>query len=668
LLPNARQFPRACCDLKNNKDALPGHSAFFLMRKILLTLLLLTSCASPSVLNPRFFDNKPKTSSWANALRALDPVDASTPANDITAVYLHADAEDLQIRVDLLDFQAPRQLSLDIQIGDESAPEAIPLDIHIPSESDSARIVLDPQLATVTLTVPLSDVPAHPRVDVSTPEDEITALPLDGPVSAGSAPLLLTFYDTFTARLPAEALRHWDGAHSGPRGERHGLKHLLDAVEENQIPVVLLDLKKPESLSALDAMGLLPRIQQLEHEGLLILPDQSDQEPLFGFPPSPFSWGGLARYPSKGVSRFTFISSSDSNHLYHPIFNKTTFIPIATETDSNQPTPDGPSLEVRRALLETALNADKKDLLVLGGSFPNSTWGSPDMIGPTLAYFASRPYIHVLDAEALRSFPTQLGKPDILPQSETPPDELTLQVQSALEYASSWVESPLSTASVQCQSTFPKCVLENDTYLAIFDSQGAQLTYLFAVERDGIPPHLHQLIGPAWQVAPGINLYPGAFADTDNASLTYEPIVDGNTLTFTSQDETRAKTFQLTDDGLKVDYQTQGPVKTQIPLLVDPDSRFTSGWAERYAQKNIPNGIVWGLDNGPMVRIQIENAALGPSKGALKTNAFNESLPLLNTPEDPDFEYPPGHFIPFPMAVAEIKMDGSSTIQIIVSP
>ncbi len=284
-------------------------------------------------------------------------------------------------------------------------------------------------------------------------------------------------------------------------------------------PVVLLDLKKPESLSALDAMGLLPRIQQLEQEGLLILPDQSDQEPLFGFSPNPFSWGGI---PLRGTlaSRLTFVSSSDPTHIYRPIFSKTTFIPIATESDSNQPTPDGPSLEVRRALLETALNGDEKDLLVLGGSFPNTTWGSPDMVGPTLAYFASRPYIHLLNAEGLRSFPTQLGKPDILPQPETPPDALTLQAQSALEYAKSWAENLPATALAQCQSTLPKCVLENDTYLAIFDPQGGRLTYLFSVERiDNSRRKLHQLIGPAWQVAPGIDLYPGAFADTDNVTF-----------------------------------------------------------------------------------------------------------------------------------------------------
>jgi hypothetical protein len=115
-----------------------------------------------------------------------------------------------------------------------------------------------------------------------------------------------------------------------------------------------------------------------------------------------------------------------------------------------------------------------------------------------------------------------------------------------------------------------------------------------------------------------------------------------------SKDGTRTKTFTLTETGLEVKYQTQEPVTTQIPLLVDPDTRFTPDWAQKYTQQNTPSGVAWGLENGPMVRIQAE--------GPVKMRAFNKSLDLLAYPEDPDFEYPPGHYVPFPMAIAEVEM------------
>ena len=90
-----------------------------------------------------------------------------------------------------------------------------------------------------------------------------------------------------------------------------------------------------------------------------------------------------------------------------------------------------------------------------------------------------------------------------------------------------------------------------------------------------------------------------------------------------------SKTFSLTDTGLEVKYQTQEPITVQIPLLVDPDSRFTPGWAEKYVQQNTPGGIAWGLENGPMVSVQTE--------GRITMRAFNESLSLLNKPRRPGF-------------------------------
>ncbi|MBU0510766.1 MAG: hypothetical protein KJ638_03560 [Chloroflexi bacterium] len=632
----------------------------------ILFLFVLAACLPPPGGAPRSATGQ---NPWAEALRALDPADALTPSNDLTAVYLRPNGDDLQIRIDLLDFQAPGQVSLDVRIGDDSAPEAVPLDIHIPSESDSARISLDPLLATVIVDVPLSEIPAHPRVDISTPEDEITGLTLDGPIPTQYAPLLLTFYDTFAARFPTEALRSWDGAHTGPRGERHGLKHLLDAAKEYQVPIVLLDLKEPENLSALDAMGMLSQLKILEDTGLLILPEQPEQETLFGFSPSPFTWGGI---PLRGTltSRPTFASSNDQNHIYQPPFSKITIIPIATETETSQPTVDGPSLYVRRALLKTALNNDKNDLLVLGGGLRDSTWGSPDMTAVTLAYFASRPYVRILSAEDLINFPTTSGKPEL---RASPQDDSLSQLeahyknltQPVLDFVANWKGSPLSSCATDLdKDNQPECILANGDFLAIFDPQGARLTYLFGVERDSISLYTHQLIGPSWQVAVGLSnpstwdltageaadpgAYPGAFADVDDPFKVYEASVDGKTIVFISKDGTRTKTFTLTETGLEVKYQTQEPITTQIPLLVDPDTRFTPDWAQKYTQQNTPSGVAWGLENGSMVRIQAE--------GLVKMRAFNESLDLLAYPEDPDFEYPPGHYVPFPMAIAEVEM------------
>jgi hypothetical protein len=522
-------------------------------------------------------------------------------------------------------------------------------------------------------------------VDVTTPEDALTGLtpaeyPQTGYPQTGhpQGMSLLTFYDTFAARFPAEALRSWDGAHSGPRGERHGLKHLLDAVEQYRVPIVLLDLKTPASLSALDAMGVLPRIQQMERDGLLILPDQEGQEPLFGLPSSPFSWGGI-------VSRPTFAFTSDPSHIYRPLFSQTTYLPVAAESDSSQPTSDGASLEVRRALLETALNEDESDLLVLGGSLRDSTWGSPDMVGATLAYFASRPYIHVLTADDLLNFPARPGQPEI---RSLPRDESLAQLEShyrrltepVLKFAENWQGAPLSScASDLDNDNQPECVLANEQYLAVLDPQGARLTYFFSVgqtgreaSRRGNLRSLYQFVGPSWQAAVGLGdpsgwdlstgeaadpgAYPGAFTDLDDPFVAYQPAIAGDRLVFTSLDGARIKTFTLTETGIEASYRAREPVTTQIPLLVEPGTRFTPDWAGKYIQETTPGGVAWGLGNGPMVRVQ--------AQGQITMRAFNESLSLLAGPEGPDFSYPAGHYVPFPMAVVEVEARAGSILRL----
>ena len=634
------------------------HKFFF----VSLFLSLLTACQSqPGSLS---LPGGPTTNEnpWAGTLRALDLADTTNPAYDITAIYLRQVDNLLQIRVDLLAFRTAHDLSLDIKIGDDTTPERSPLTVHIPAEDNPARIALDPLLATVIVELPLSEIPSRPRVDVSTPEEEITGLRLDSPSPSQTAPVLLTFYDTFAGRFPAEALRSWDGAHTGPRGERHGLKHLLDAAQEYQTPIVLLDLKEPQYLSALDAMGMLPRIQQMEQEGILILPDNAEQGSLFGLSPSQFGWGGTMPRP-------TFTFSNKPSHIYQPLFGKTSLLPVAIETESTQPASNGASLEVRRALLESALNIDGKDLLVLGGSLRDSTWGSPDWVGASLAYFDSRPYIQILTADDLLDFPKKLDKPEL---QSYPLDDSTKKLeahyknltQPVLDFAADWNGTPFFTCEIDIdQDNQPECVLANKEYLAILDPRGARVSYLFTVGRIDNPPYT-QLIGPSWQVAVGLSdpsswdlsageaadpgAYPGAFSDVDDPFKPYEPVIEEDTIVFSSLDGTRTKIFSLNQNGIEVQYKMQDSTIAQISLLVDPETRFTPGWAQIYVQEKTPGGIAWGLENGPMVKIQ--------AQGSIMMRAFNDSLSLLANPEDPDFDYPAGYYIPFPMAIAEIEM------------
>jgi hypothetical protein len=553
---------------------------FFLIPVILLVLLT-ASCAVAQAANPP----------WAYAdLRRLDPPDdAPTPAADLLAVYTRTAGYDLQIRLDLLDLTFTDDYRLEIQLWDNILYAYSPLIIQIPASGRirliqppgassplQVRLTRDPGLDTITISINRFFIGERYHFDVytylpasSTPADETLDIRSDGSPPPTRAPLLLAFTDSYPAYTPAQALRRWDGAHTGPTGERHGLRHILDNAERYGIPVALLDLKTPASLSALDFMGQIGQLQRLVDERLLLLPDVVYGEPAdvslafsreaaqaFGLPTSLFIyapfWDMLPAY------RFQFVELPDSTHLAYRAGQ--TLIPLPTLADG-QATDDGLSLEVRRRLIQAALSPDPGDIVVLGGSLPQSTWGNADMAVASFAYIAAHPWMWPLNGEALMSFPigeevVSISSPasaspmpiyttdgqltdfdsltlqarlltELRSASENPLTNSTWQMYFALtapgedtalqalraQYlgeagillaASRWSENPYTLSACTLDLDYngqAECLLASLDFFAVIEPDGARLAFLFSRDERGA----HQLIAPSAQFALGLS-------------------------------------------------------------------------------------------------------------------------------------------------------------------
>ncbi|KAF0106639.1 MAG: hypothetical protein FD146_2438 [Anaerolineaceae bacterium] len=691
------------------------------------------------------------SSPWtADDLRLLDPAgDAATPATDLLAVYVRTTGQELQIRVDLLNlsFDSEYKLGVFIFERDKVSP---PLGVFIepgkvPRVFDhatsqwstiQARVVRDPWLDTITISFNrnlLADrilvsvgtfLPSEAPADLQpfltyqpdTVQNSTGLLGLDDPPPSTRAPALIAFTDSFPAATPAQALRRWDGAHTGPTGERHGLRHVLGAARANSIPIVLLDLKTPSSLAALDFLGVTGDLRQMTKDGLLLLPDAAYGEPAevsldlsrraadgFGLPRSPFVYAASGDLIPG--ARFQFVSLPDASRLSRS--GGTRLIPLPAVTADPQAAADGPSLAVRRALMDAALSSDPADLVTLGGSLPNSTWGQADIAAATFEWLAAHPWVHVLDADDLKSFP--IGADDLptispapasadifLPGLQAAPDNaitdsawqayfmLTAPTSDenlralrlnylgqvgTLTAASLWADDPFSQYDCSADTDHdlqPECILANDSYFAVIETNGARLTHLFYGE--------HQLVGPTAQFAVGLsdpstwNVSLGDAADPGQVmgaffdeTQTYQPYSVSwpapGTLALTSADGGRVKTFRLTEAGLEAAYQADGPVSTRIPLAVDPQL-FFAGPVEYLAALS-PGSWTWGPGNGTRVRVRTD-AALA----ALAAEGFTVSIPLLGLPENPDLDYPAGHYYPFPLSVAVIRSGGSFRVQI----
>jgi hypothetical protein len=422
--------------------------------------------------------NRSITDAWKFAdLRILSSAGRDEPDLDLISAYTRIVNQDFQIRLDLLDLTLESAADLYIAIDTKpggtrelpigapvsidwdtllifpatGSPSALSADEYLqpeagqrandPTRSSAGlipRISRLPWLDAVIVSINLHYLPASGRglglqAFISAPgsdvlSDSIGPFRSDG-IPPPRAPVALAFWNTYPAYTSAQALRRWDGAHTGPFGERHGLSVLLHAVRRTRVPVILLDLRRPAALAALDYAGALPLVRELLEDGLLVLPD-----PLPGSPSFPLFPTGLPGWaPSQALvdvrtaARDFGLPASEILYApralpqlfsqYQVVFTSSfqegvtgntgdRYFPIPFERVA-QPQADreGLSLEIRKTLLDNALrravDRDDEPLLILGGSFRDSPFGDPQVANASLSYIAGHPWLEPLTLEQL---------------------------------------------------------------------------------------------------------------------------------------------------------------------------------------------------------------------------------------------------------------------------
>jgi hypothetical protein len=672
---------------------------------------------------------EPTRTAWtAGDLRLLDPLDSASPSTDILAVYTRTSGSDLEIRIDLLDLPLVPDYDLELRL---TSPQGNWI-LRLPADSAplltpatpglAARLVRDPWLDTVTVRFNRLAFPSYFDVEVlSSPAGNATPADRAGPATSwarpGSrqAPVVLAFWDVLPAATPAQALRRWDGAHTGPTGERHGLRHILEAAGQYRLPLALLDALTPSSLGALDFLGATDRLKSLLAQDLLILPETAYSRPAdlalefsrrsargFGLPSSPFVYSPAGELQSG--YRAQFLALPDPTHLGRSGGSRLIPLPPADEL---QATDQGPSLQVRRRLVAAALSADPNDLVVLGGRLPVSTWGDSDMAGPTFAWLAGHPWVQVLNGFDLLTFPG--AAQEAVPQAPAGPTTWSEALEAApdnplddaarlaglslstpgggdslqalqqvymgqvgiLLAAADWAEGGSLPAG--CERDLDgdgqaECLLSNQAYLAVIEPEGARLSQLFY--RDQAGPH--QLVGPSSQFAVGLSdasqwrpglgeaadpsVVPGAFVDDTLTWELYRAEAAGDHILFTSPDGSRLKLYRLSGSGLQVTYQTSTPVRTRLVLAVDPQAFFLG--PTRYQAVLTPHTWSWGLQDG--IRAEVS------SQTGLSAQGFTSAWPFARLAEDPNLAYPPGHYLPFPISLVAMAGAGQFEVQITV--
>jgi hypothetical protein len=424
---------------------------------LLLILVIPVSACAPAQ-TPQLTETSPPISAapaptkWLyEDLLLLDPIDAPTPNDpDLFAVYYQSSQDDwAHIRLDILgnnfsNYQIVINIADSTKFSEENEVPNLVLIITNKNGIWHAVATRSNDSTLVKFPILIDEIPETYSIIVSFPEKYLlTEQPMRISITNSSskvidsaavfwnssppakAPLLLAFWDVLPANTPAQLLQRWDGAHTGPYGSRHGLKHLLAAVEKYEVPVALLDLKDPGTLSGLDLIDQNDYIQQLEEQGLLILPETGFTDPsfytkteennkyianTFGFVTSNFAFGPYFKH-NLYDSNYFFANLENKSHILS--IEKQQMIPLpyslwddntaqqVLEADRN-----GLTQKTLQKLLDISLTPDNSDLVILGGSLISSPWADSSIAHTAFQDLSNHPWINVLSLEELPSIKT----------------------------------------------------------------------------------------------------------------------------------------------------------------------------------------------------------------------------------------------------------------------
>ncbi len=568
--------------------------------------------------------------------------------------------------------------------------------------------------------------------------------------------VIFTFWNTFPAYTPATALRRWRGAHTGPLGGSHGLYHLLTTAQITSTPVILLDLKNSASLSALDQIGVLEIVQEMERDREIILPDQTSilytnqtcisqglfeefqnlqEETIekFGLSPSFFSYHTNFNLPEKINTKVIFLKQDIKSETQYSVkiqrFKDMIVIPIIDQKDQqpdDQTNASGLSTEIKRVLLENALKTKQDtDLILLGGSLPESTWAIPNFGSAGFKEVEQHPWIHVLHPNELLSLRSQAVSSIHLPFDISAKTDNTLEHYRLLEEAlfnapnntlrkaamnaylslsapvspsspklptlreiySSVVWSLLEASEWEAEPT-PKsscdedidhdgmleCIIAGQSEYIQVEIESGAISFVFVRSPDQYGSlQVHQLIAPSaqfisglsdpifWEVIDGKLFDPdvitGAFSDelTHYDAILLRP----NELLLYDEQKGYQKKIILGKNQITIQYVQALKSHQQlleIPLALDPWNRFEPGWTNMYQLYKDKDIFTWSSESG--VSIQVTGTK------NISMEHFNQSNDLLKKAEDPNIDYPKGHFIPNPMAVLKIPFQENLTVVI----
>lgn len=664
-------------------------------------------------------------------LKLIDPIDSLTGDQcEILAVLMRKNVYEFEIRIDFLSendidncvlatrFYTPIHNEINFTI----APDSTNLD-----DPDLYSVIFNKKNGYILLRFPLKY--SKYNVEFATREKnrnllsdstqqinffQATPLPL---------PITLMAFNTHPGYQPSQILRFWNGAHTGPNGQRHGLKYLLDAAESTQIPVTLLDLNTPSGLAAIEFLDISEKLKELQSSSILFLPIpinlntpsypiilNSFQENIknhgyinqnlvfynlnqqflvkndnytqsidltpdyesnalsdMEYYQDPFSTSGLSELTIKNIFHNYLNSKNTTNILF--ALNKSNIADRAYASEIFMSIKSHPWLEVEFPFQK---KFDTTSLISISESNEISTEKiiSDEIIETILSSkgsFQNYLFDYINDL---------FGK-----KKSEKFVKLSQHYLPNIYYyiaANQWEANPeLKSGCTQDidNDGMAECLLISADYFGIIELDGGRLAFLAVRSGNSV----YQLIGPSssimfglgpeeeWNIKESVfadpQEIPGAFYDDNGNWNNYQPVdISENSVVIIDKITNTSKKYFITEDGFSFENNANEIKSIYIPVVLSPDCMRINKWQQHYN--------VFQFDTVPKIKINCSKETINIKFSHPITtdiSSFIESEKLILLPENPEFSYPEGFYIKIGVSLVKLQYLPKDRITITIS-
>ncbi len=689
------------------------------MRKTILASLLIVLIAVMSRYIHSRHSGRNTFRDWQYSdVRVIDPIDAGYSGPEIVAVLTHYDFDTLKIRIDFLELFLEHNFDLFIYIdsipggneiagnrgfrwdylikytntGMTSVVSEQNIEINSAKLRTSKDLIGNNLQLTFGLTNNTIDANATVLLLLSTSPGSMQIIDQIGPFLLGGPPpppieVAFLFWNVMDGSTPATMLRGWAGAHTGPQSSRHGLSYLLKAVDEWNIPINICNFYDREIVFALKYLQVWPMINELENEGLLNPSYSCNKDRYAEYQAELITSNQTLGDPSKLVSQLvgqyfseiksqqliggnfsiSILGSPDTIHALFSYITSHPWIRIESHLEGQK------SLSVTYpSPIRSEVKQSNIPFTITGAQIPSGLTNfeiqlsiNKELINlpnNRIGIWAEQIYKDILESEqaniiiAQGSYLSQLGH---------------------FIEAAYWAEHPSEINSCLPDIDWDgqsECILASTETFMTFELDGGYLAFAFHINGNGV----HQIIGPTTQfgilrsdpstliIERGIAGDPGqilgAFADPLSSLKQYQGLSDSpSQIELISRDGNIHKSFSIQDGVIHTVVSNNGQATVyRLPIVLDPWLLYTHIATSAYRDLLLGNQWIWRAG---------DNVSFGISSNThYEHDTFNATYYALLYPEDPNFDYTPGHLLPIPMALVEFQAQPIVIVDLIIDP